>query len=325
MKTSSSTPSKLVLLSERKEDLVFSQSLSQRCGLELRSEKKLLSQKKIIELLMSGAHVLIDSGLPKCLDILAGIQNDKNAFNKIHFIVDTRDKHILNELFTTKNLVNILFRCYEQPELGAESYSPIIKSLDLPDVHGLEIFLGPNSEIEKIRFDDSLAKGFISNTVQFQLNQFGINELIIPFISSAADELIMNAIYNAPVDNHGRRKHNQESMKASFKLEGRDVVEMQFAISEKGIAISVVDLYGSLSPEAVWPHIARGFEDDRADLGDSKDTGAGIGLARIIRSGGSLYFACKPGKRTEAMVFYRRTETRKEFTHQFQSITVRLL
>jgi hypothetical protein len=47
-------------------------------------------------------------------------------------------------------------------------------------------------------------------------------------------------------------------------------------------------------------------------------TGAGIGLATIYRSGGSFFLVSEMRERTEVTLFFRRTDSYREFKEQFR-------
>jgi hypothetical protein len=48
--------------------------------------------------------------------------------------------------------------------------------------------------------------------------------------------------------------------------------------------------------------------------------GAGIGLASIFRSGGSICFACEKEVKTEVTVLFKKTDNFREFKDQFKFI-----
>jgi hypothetical protein len=107
-----------------------------------------------------------------------------------------------------------------------------------------------------------------------------------------ADELISNAVHNAPVDSAGVHVRKDLPRDVDLVLEGRDAVRLRWGCDARYIAIEVTDQYGSLERETILASLAK---QDVRDTGG----GAGMGIALAYRSCDHLVFNLAPGKRTE--------------------------
>lgn len=107
-----------------------------------------------------------------------------------------------------------------------------------------------------------------------------------------ADELISNAVHNAPVDAGGGRYRKELPRDRELSLDHRHRVRLRWGCDARYLAIEVTDWFGSLDEQAILQSLARS---DVRQAG----TGAGMGLALTYRSCDQLVFNLAPGARTE--------------------------
>lgn len=111
-----------------------------------------------------------------------------------------------------------------------------------------------------------------------------------------ADELTMNAMYDAPVDDEGNTiwAHRRDE-----RIELEPAMRPTFAYGSDGerIVLSVVDPFGRLPKRAVFGGIHRGLSS--GDM-DTRGGGAGIGMMLIHHSAKVLFFDVVPQVRTQA-------------------------
>jgi anti-sigma regulatory factor (Ser/Thr protein kinase) len=188
-------------------------------------------------------------------------------------------------------------------------------------MNGLRSIVSDANAIQTIRLTDSTQKSFAANAIATQLREFQCNERIARTVAGAIDELLMNAIFDAPVDSRGQRLYDQTPR--SKRIEISDV-ELQVAVDDNLIAISVVDSNGSLNRDTALDHIAKIFDSRFYKIRGPDYQGSGLGLSLVMKSGGSLAFVTKPGVRTEVTVFFRPTEKFKDFKNPFQFVATRV-
>jgi DNA-binding response OmpR family regulator len=108
----------------------------------------------------------------------------------------------------------------------------------------------------------------------------------------AADELISNAVHNAPVDEHGTHYRADVARDVDFALEGRHAVTLRWGCDARYLAVEVTDRFGSLESETIVEALRR------SEVRESGG-GAGMGIALTYRSCDHIVFNLSPGARTE--------------------------
>jgi hypothetical protein len=110
-----------------------------------------------------------------------------------------------------------------------------------------------------------------------------------------ADELIMNAIYDAPLDAHGRQRYAHRRRDA-IELEPSEYPIFGFGSDGARIVISVTDPFGHLSREAVFGGIHRGLTTGTMDASGG---GAGLGMLLIHNTAKVLFIDVVPHRTTQ--------------------------
>lgn len=140
-------------------------------------------------------------------------------------------------------------------------------------------------------------------------------------IANAVDELIMNAIFTAPVDEMGRRTYDQTPRDTELDLENKHAVEVTVAFDGSQVGVSVLDNFGAIDKEKLVFHLSTVYTDESYKVRTST-TSAGIGLATTFRGGGSLVFVCEKNSKTEVAVIFERFDNYREFKDQFRFVSV---
>jgi hypothetical protein len=148
-----------------------------------------------------------------------------------------------------------------------------------------------------------------------------VNSRLSALVAQAVDELIMNAIFDAPVLPNGMPLRRGTDRAADFELIQQEHVTLEVASTDDYVGISVGDQFGSLKKGVLMSFLGRDYHDE-AYVPRKNDPGAGLGLNGIVQTGLSLIFACKPGVRTEVMIFFKKDATYKEFRGGFRFLSV---
>ncbi|MCA9674458.1 MAG: hypothetical protein H6709_09260 [Kofleriaceae bacterium] len=115
----------------------------------------------------------------------------------------------------------------------------------------------------------------------------------------AADELIFNAIYNAPIDDDGRHYLREVSRADERPLVGRERPRVRWGCDGRYLAIEVTDRFGSLDAATVVRYVAKCTR--RVGNVRAEGAGAGIGMAMAYAATRQLVYDIEPGRRTEAI------------------------
>lgn len=307
------------------EDREFGSLLATSCKFQYEQIDSFQADE-VTRLLNEGDTVIVDSAISLCLEDEFLDSLKESLRSRIHYICDPANKLILETIFNSKMVHNLIYRKYPSLPEAAKIYSRIvnISYVDLP--FGLKQYFGEDVHLETTTFKDSGEKRVFTDSLTEQLSQWGYNHFTVPAVTNAVDELLMNAMYDAPVDTDGNQIYAYTPRSTNIPLSGRQSVELQIAGADDLLGIAVSDYFGSLDSALVRKHIAKSLSivQQSSNENDPKKSG-GLGLSLIQRSGGSLFFVCKKGEKTEVTVFFKKTERHRDLAKQFQFISIRMV
>jgi hypothetical protein len=129
-------------------------------------------------------------------------------------------------------------------------------------------------------------------------------------IATITDELVTNAVYNAPRLADGTPRYAHVDRRQKIRLEPHEYARLQYGCDGRYLALSVTDFFGSLRGETVASYLRKCFRrgDDQID---AKSGGAGLGIYMTFNSVTQLVFNLAAGRKTEVIaLFYIRSEAR---------------
>jgi len=127
----------------------------------------------------------------------------------------------------------------------------------------------------------------------------GVRAPVRDRIQTVADELMMNALYHAPVDDQGKELYAGKTIRELSQLPEVPSIEVQYGSSGRYFGISVRDGGGSLTRDRAMQYLAKA-RSGTADV-EQKISGAGLGLVSVLRSVSKLIFNLEPGTSTEVI------------------------
>lgn len=176
----------------------------------------------------------------------------------------------------------------------AESLAIGARKLARGDLFGAEKYLLWGTELCALELARSRDRGARVDELADRLRGRGQSARTASMAMLIADELLSNAIYNAPVDARGAPLRRAQPRDRDFPLDGRQRVRLRWGCDARYLAIEVTDWFGSLERDAIPPALAR--RDVRETGG-----GAGMGLGLAYRACDHLVFNLAPGARTEVI------------------------
>ncbi len=120
-------------------------------------------------------------------------------------------------------------------------------------------------------------------------------------VQLVCDELMMNGLYHAPVDDEGNELYAGYSVRELAQLSGVPPIQVQYGCSGRYFGVSVTDGGGSLTRARTLEYLRRALGE--VEIEDKK-TGAGLGLVSVMRSVSKLIFNVKPGHATEVVALF---------------------
>jgi hypothetical protein len=118
------------------------------------------------------------------------------------------------------------------------------------------------------------------------------------------DEMLMNALYDAPVDEAGKQIFSEIPTKTRISLRVEQKVVVQYSCDGHTFAISVRDAFGTLERNTVLRYLYKCLHAPPDQQIDNKQGGAGLGLYLMVNSATTVYFNVLPGVATEAVCVF---------------------
>lgn len=189
-------------------------------------------------------------------------------------------------------------------------------------IFGLDDFLLDAAELHTVRITKSTDRDPILERLNGFLNAQGVHRRISNAAQMVADEFIMNAVYNAPVDEDGVHVHRHTSRRQVVTLPEGRAAEFQFACDGRRLGLAIRDSYGSLESKTVREYLLRTLAGGESQI-EQKEGGAGMGMYFILESVTKLAITVERGRATEFVAVlglgggYRQFVSRPKSLHLF--------
>lgn len=174
----------------------------------------------------------------------------------------------------------------------AEELTTTVYKLVRGELFGADKYLLWGTELHAQTITNASERPGIVSRLAEEVRVRGQSARVASMAMLVADELISNAVHNAPVGAHGTHVRKDTPRNIDIPLAGRDTVQLRWGCDARYLAIEVTDQFGSLDRETILGALAR------SDIRES-GAGAGMGIALCYRSCDHLVFNLSPGRRTE--------------------------
>ena len=148
------------------------------------------------------------------------------------------------------------------------------------------------------------------------ISALAVPRRIVDMFGELAHELLMNAIYDAPIDAHGRPKYAGDR-KASVQLAETERPKLQLACDGSRLALQIRDPFGRLERSHVVDGLARGLAGGEQDRTHG---GAGLGFMVCHNSTSALFFDVARGRHTEVTALFELDMNLRELRTQAKSL-----
>jgi hypothetical protein len=209
------------------------------------------------------------------------------------------------------------------PKIGAWSESATIEAkLEGPDEQALGLALrrrieravqpvGPapyllaGTALEERLIGSSADKEETLAAIVADAARFGLSDEKVRRIETAADELMLNAVYDAPRDERGDALHANADRRTPVTLAAQAQVRTRWGCDGSTFVISVADRFGALDRATISAHVqrlldARSPRLGRAAPGQPSTGGAGLGLVLTYSAANQLSLQISRGRFCEA-------------------------
>ena len=160
------------------------------------------------------------------------------------------------------------------------------------DLFGVEKYLLWGTQLHETMVTRGSQRPELVAQLADQVRSLGQSARISSMAMLVADELLSNAVHNAPINSAGAHYRKDLPRELELHLDDRHQVRLRWGCDARYLAIEVTDLFGSLDRDTILASLAN--NDVRESGG-----GAGMGIALAYRSCDHLVFNLAPGVRTE--------------------------
>ncbi len=167
------------------------------------------------------------------------------------------------------------------------------------DIFGLEKLVPWGTKIYSQLVGDYQEKSLCIAQVSEFAELMGVRRKYREAVEQVVDEMLMNALYDAPVDESGKQIFAEIPTKTRISLRMEQKVVVQYACDGRTFSVSVRDSFGTLDRGTVVRYIHKCLHS--SEQIDRKTGGAGLGLYLIANSTTRMFFNVLPGVATEAV------------------------
>lgn len=171
------------------------------------------------------------------------------------------------------------------------------------DYFGIEKYLLWGTEIVERPVIGSQERHALIQEMGAYFQKLGLRKTQLTRSESAAEELLMNAVYDAPIDGNGKPLYNHLARTVDIELEPKLRSELRYGCDGLLAAVSVVDPFGALERRTILDYLLSCFE-GRAGTLNAEKGGAGRGLHQLLHVSSFLVFNVEPGVRTEVIALF---------------------
>jgi hypothetical protein len=191
--------------------------------------------------------------------------------------------------------VSHLVRDPADRELGITS-----EKLVSGDVFGLEKYVAAGAQIGERVVTSDLEKRTAMLEVTAWAEAVGARRPIVHRLATVVDELLMNALHDAPRESKPVLALGPDAAAAGLRR-----ATLRWASDERTLAVSVGDGFGSIRQRDVIDHVRRARDErGRPNPTSVEDPGAGLGLYLVLANVASLIVNVHPGQRTEVVCLF---------------------
>lgn len=172
------------------------------------------------------------------------------------------------------------------------------------DIFGIEKYLPEGTPVSYLRLRDFEGRGKAIDTILAFAEQSKMRRQVRSAIGQVCEELLMNALYDAPVDDAGRQIFAEIDPHDRTQSRSPRPVSIRYAATETSFAIAVRDRFGRLAKNTILAYIDKCLRSPVQI--DRKTYGAGLGLYLVANAAASYVVNVAYGIATEVVCTFDR-------------------
>jgi hypothetical protein len=172
------------------------------------------------------------------------------------------------------------------------------------DIFGIEKYLPAGTPVHYARLRDFEGRGRAIETVLGYAEQSRMRRQVRTAIGAVCEELLMNALYDAPVDASGRPIFADVDPHDRRGTRSPRPVSIRYAATDQLFAVAVRDRFGRLAKNTILAYIEKCIASPSQI--DRKTYGAGLGLYLVANAAASYVVNVAYGIATEVVCTFDR-------------------
>lgn len=220
---------------------------------------------------------------------------------KFVFLTSEPIETYFQTVLTHPELSTVLSRHPEDRTFTVRNIASTIRKLSGQDIFGMEKYLNWGTEVFETTVTSSEQRPELIAKLEDYLDSIAIRGGLKRKSTRVAEELLMNAIYDAPADENGKSLYNHIDRGNPLVLKPNEYATFRYACDGTFLAISVVDPFGGLRRSTIINYLDRCFNQKVGEGEIEGKGGGGNGLFQIIQSSSLTAFNVEPKTRTEVI------------------------
>lgn len=236
---------------------------------------------------------------------LANLAHSKNP--KVGLVLMTSDQ-VMTYLPALKALnatPHVVSRDEGDRTFTVKNIATTVTKILTRDFFGLEKYLNFGVDVQTLPVVSSKQRSELIGNVLGHFEKLGIRRANRDRIQTVLEEMLMNAIYDAPIDKDGNSIYNHLSRTVDLVLKPEEQGMVRYATDGMLIAVSVQDPFGSLKASTLLKYLEANYGGTASEMNSKEGKGgAGRGLHQIVENSDLVVFNVDPGKKTEAIALF---------------------
>jgi hypothetical protein len=314
----------ILVVSNRFEDIQFTKLVAQHVQLphevitSIQDLKKFLKSEPNAFVFWDidyshATHVAHPLSVSKVNEVLGFL----TSYERIFVISD----HHLNSMpyvFSISTFNHHIYRRY-----GGSAYKVIgclVQAIHQQILFKIEQFLPVGMGIKTIQLTHSAERRALVEAVNGVMDSYHIPARFSNRIAQAVDELLMNAIFDAPYS-QGKYYRMPIERSAAFKMTEKEQVTLSFGLSERYGCICVHDQFGSLKRNVILKFMKINYSKNTYKF-NSAIPSAGLGNYGILQSGLSVIYASREDVGTSIYLLFPLHENMRAIKNAFRFVSI---
>ncbi len=206
-----------------------------------------------------------------------------------------RRPEALSVLFGELGVRNMLGR---HEEVDGQELLITVQKILRDEIFGIEKYFPWGASHLRFTLDNSGGRDAIREQARALAEALGTQSRMVELFCTVVDELTTNAIYNAPIDEHGAERFSHLKRGEPVSLQRGEGIEVVLSSDGRTLGCAVSDPFGSLGANTIVDYLGRCFRRGDDQISD-RSGGAGLGLFTVYESCSQLVVNIDARRRTE--------------------------